>query len=514
MSSPQPRAGWAVLALFGLMLAAAAPSAARAGSEVPAERLAGALRFRTLSYRETGRVDASAFRGLRRYLWEKFPRIRAHLTRRVIGGASLLYEWRGSDPHLEPMLLAAHLDVVPAPSPDSWAHPPFAGDIDGDFVWGRGALDDKSSVLGDLEAVDALLREGYSPQRTLYLAFGQDEEVGGRAGARAITRDLERRGVRLWMTLDEGAVISRGLVPGVTRPVAMIGIAEKGYLTLRLTARAPGGHSSVPEPGGAIPRVARALARLEANPLPARMSAPVASMLEALAPEMSLLPRLVMENPWLFSSLLISRLSAWPRAVAMLRTTTAETMWGGGVRENVLPRSAWAVVNLRIVPGDSVASVVNQVTHIVNDPQVRIEVLQANEPSPVSDVDSDSYRLLAHTLAETLPEAVVAPTLVLAGTDSKHYGRIAENSYRFTPVLLGPGDVARIHGVDERISIAGYDQLIRVTKAFLRRALTAQAGGKRDQSPRARNADSTRSTSSGVSTGTLLQPSTTAQRIR
>lgn len=463
------RARKVALALLAAWLCLAGPTRA----ETPAERLAGALRFPTVSRGNGAPPAGKALEGLRRYLQAKFPRVRAKLTREVIGGGSLLYEWKGSDASLAPMLIAAHMDVVPVASPQAWTHPPFAGDIDDGYVWGRGSLDDKVGVLGALEAVEDLLGRGFAPRRTLYLAFGDDEEVGGRGGAALITRTLEARGIHLWMTLDEGDAIGQGLFPGIAAPVAMIGIAEKGYLTLRLAAHAAGGHSSVPEPGAAIPRIAAAVARLDANPLPARLNVVVASMLEALAPHMSLLPRIVMDHPNLFAPLLVARLSASPGSAAMVHTTTALTMIGGGVKENVLPRSAWAVVNLRIAPGDTVSSVTDDVRRIVGDPDVAIEVLDANEPSKVADVHSDSYRVVAASVKETVPDVVVAPALVIAGTDTKHYGRIAENSYRFSPFRLGPGDVSRIHGVDERLSISNYSEVVRFYEALLRRGLAA-----------------------------------------
>ncbi len=457
--------------LAGVVLGAALAASASAVS--PEERLAAALRFPTVSHQDPGRFDPEPFQALHAFLEESFPRVHSALRREVVADYSLLYTWQGSDPSLQPLLLTAHLDVVPVPegTEDSWEQPPWSGVIVDDHVWGRGALDDKVGVLAALEAVENLLTGGFAPRRTVLLAFGHDEELGGEAGAGAITALLEERGVRLWFSLDEGMVIAQDGVFGLGAPVALIGIAEKGYLSLRLTARAPGGHSSMPPRSGAIGALARAVTALEEKPMPARTGGVFGETIRAIVPHLSLGRRLVLGTP-LLSRLALAGVARDPAANAFVRTTTAVTMAGAGTKENILPREAWALANFRIVPGDTSGEVVERVRAIVG-PEIEIEVVRAREPSTTSDPGSAPYLLLRDTLAAVAPETRVVPGLVVGGTDTKHYGRIADQSFRFTPIRIQLSDRTRIHGVSERLAVDSYLEAIRWYEALLERG----AGG-------------------------------------
>jgi carboxypeptidase PM20D1 len=449
-----------------------APPLALERDEIAA-RLAAAIRIPTISRGDGQPPDLAPFRAHHALLARQFPRLHAALEKEEIAGGSLLYRWPGRDASAAPILLMGHLDVVPVEpgTEERWTHPPFAGAVDAEFVWGRGALDDKVSVLGIAEAVERLLRDGFSPSRTVYLAFGHDEEVGGELGAGAMAAQLAERGVRLDFTLDEGmGIVGRGLVPAVEKDVALIGVAEKGYLTLELVATTAGGHSSTPPRETSVGRLARALARLEERPLPEAIRGPVAAMFDRLAPESALGMRLLLRNRWLFDPVLRAALRREPAQAAMLRTTTAPTVLRAGVKDNVLPSEARALVNFRILPGDSVAGVVEHVRRAIGDPDLEIRTLEAREASATSDPDSASYRLLARTIREVFPGAAVAPALVLGGTDSKHYGAVAAQSYRFVPLRLSPEDLKRIHGTDERIAIDGYLAVVRFFVQLVRNA--------------------------------------------
>lgn len=435
---------------------------AEAGVAGPEHRLAEAVRFETVSHEDPARNDSAAFLALHDHLERVFPRTHASLRRERVNELSLLYRWPGRDASLAPILLTSHLDVVPADPAqrELWTHPPFAGAIEAGHVWGRGTLDDKVGVMATLEAVEGLLADGFVPERTVYLAFGHDEEVGGGEGAAALTDRLAADGVRLAFSLDEGMVITDGAPLGIDAPVALIGVAEKGFLTLRLRCLGQGGHSSMPPPSTAIGCVARAVGRVEAHPLPAHTDGIVGELFDRLGPHLPLGTRLLLSVPGLRGPLLERVLGRNPAANAMLRTTTAVTLIEGGVKVNVLPASATATVNLRVHPADSCASVTEHVRRAVDDPAVEIEVVRATEPSPISGVESGGYRLIERTLRELSPGVIVAPGLVLGGTDSKHYAAVAEASYRFTPSRLGPADLTRAHGVDERVSVENYAEII------------------------------------------------------
>jgi carboxypeptidase PM20D1 len=445
-----------------------------------AERLAGAIRFPTISHEGGARVEDAAFRGLHQYLIQGFPRVHATLKREVVAGYSLLYTWPGTNPRLPPILLMSHTDVVPVEpgTEKAWTHPPYSGRIVDGYVWGRGSMDDKAGVMGILEAVELLLGKGFRPERTVYLAFGHDEEVGGAKGAVALAALLEKRGVRPGFILDEGGVIAEGMVPGIAAPVAMISTAEKGYVSVELVAEAEGGHSSMPPRSTAIGKLAEAVHRLEENPMSARIDGATKRSFEYLAPEMPFGPRMVLANLWLFGPLAERQFGAAPAANARIRTTMAATVFEGGVKENVLPSRARAVVNFRILQGDTIESVLRHVRKTVG-PDVKVAVTGSFpiDPSPESSVRAPEFGVLQHTIAQVFPGVLVSPNLLSGGTDTKHFRRLSRNVYRFVPARVREQDLARVHGTDERIGIENYGEAVRFYAQLLRNG--AGAGGLR-----------------------------------
>jgi carboxypeptidase PM20D1 len=437
-------------------------------------RLAEAIRYRTISHGTDAPVEEQAMLGFHQFLERSFPKVHVSLKRETVSAFSLLYTWEGSDPSLKPILLAAHMDVVPVEpeTEDNWTHPPFAGVIADGFIWGRGALDMKQSLMGILEAVEILLGEGFTPRRTVYLAFGHDEEIGGSNGAAKIVELLEQRRVRLEFTLDEGLVVTHGILPGVARPAALIGVAEKGLMTLELTAQGEGGHASMPPRTTAVGKLGQALHRLAANPMPAALKSPVAEMFEHLGPEMPFMTRVVLANRWLLEPLLLGRLEAAAATNALIRTTIAPTIVGGGSKENVLPTVATAILNVRILQGDSIESVIEHVQATINDAEVTVRQVgnEPSEPSQISDIGSSSFAVLRSTVHQVFPDATVAPGLLIGRTDSRHYAGIADNSYRFLPMRLTREDLKRIHGTDERVAVDNYAEIIRFYIQLLRNA--------------------------------------------
>jgi carboxypeptidase PM20D1 len=357
----------------------------------------------------------------------------------------------------------AHLDVVPveAGTDTAWTHPPFGGAVADGYVWGRGTLDDKASATALLEAVRGLLARGARPRRTVILALGHDEEVGGRDGAQALARLLARRGVEPAFVLDEGGAVTVGAVPGLRRPVALVGIAEKGYLSVELRAEAPGGHSSMPGERLAIDVLSRAVRRLTDAPLPARLTGVTGTTFDFLAPEMPLGPRAAFANRWLLAPALRYALAQRPVTDAAIRTTTAPTVFEAGAKDNVIPSTARAVVNFRLLPGDTVADVLAHVRATLDGLGVRVRRLQHSEATPVAPTDGAAFAELHRAIQAATPEpVVVAPYLVPGATDARHYARLTPRVYRFVPFRLGPADRSRIHGRDERLPLADYAALV------------------------------------------------------
>jgi carboxypeptidase PM20D1 len=450
-------------------------SSFEADEAAAAEHLAEAIRFPTVSHSDPERFDAKGFQGLHEWLALTYPAVHATLGQEVVGGASLLYTWSGRDPSRAPLVLMGHLDVVPVDpgSEGEWTYGPFEGVVADGFVWGRGALDNKVNVVAILEAVEALLGEGFTPERTVYLAFGHDEEVGGRDGARRIAESLEARGMRrAALVVDEGGSRTQGFVPGLEEPMALVGVAEKGFLSLELSVRSEGGHSSMPPRETAISILARAITRLEEQPFPSRLDGPTRRMLESVGPDLPFTSRLAVANLWLFEPVVRARLAGTASTAATVRTTTAPTMITAGVKENVLPIRARAVVNFRILPGETRETVTAHVRTIVNDPRVTIGQATpfSTDPSPVSDPDGAGFRLVASSARQATrdPDLLVAPYLVIGGTDSRYYADRAESVLRFIPLLLGPEDLPRVHGTDERVSAADLATAVRFFHALVR----------------------------------------------
>ncbi len=441
-----------------------------------AQRFATALTFPTISNQDRTDVDSAAFLGLHDFFARTYPLVHENLARETVGGLSLLYTWEGSDPEMAPVVLMGHMDVVPViPGTEAdWTHDPFGGVISDGYVWGRGAIDNKSSVVSILEAVEALSAQGHRPARTFYLAFGHDEEVGGPQGAGAIAQLLESRGIRDFaFVLDEGGAISEGLVPGIDGPTAIVGIGEKGFLSLELRVDGAGGHSSMPPPSTNVGVLAQAIHRLEQNPFPARLTTPVEQQFQFMGPEMSFGARALFSNLWLLKPVFVRMMEGDPQTSAMVRTTTAATMFNAGVKDNVLPINATAVVNFRILPGETVESVTERVRRVIDDEQVKIrDVSSSRDPSPVSDPNGAAYRLLERTIRETAraPDLVVAPYLVMGGTDAKYYSGASTNVFRFLAAELGEGDLERFHGTNERLSVESFANSIRFFQRLIRNA--------------------------------------------
>ena len=437
--------------------------------EKAAALLARGVQFRTVAEREPGLIPAAEFRAFRAFLGLAFPRVHASLKLELVEGHTLLYTWSGRNLPLPPAILMGHYDVVPV-SQDAlqkWQAPPFAGIVRDGFIWGRGTLDDKLNVIGILHAAELLLESGFQPERTVYFLFGHDEEVQGR-GARAVSKLLQERGVKPAFVLDEGGSILTGAVPGVQAPVALVGTAEKGYLTVRLHARGTGGHSSMPPPNTAVGIVAAAVAKLEANPLPKRIDGALLDFFRHTGPHMPPVLRVAVANLWLLGPVVVAQLSSTRAGAATVRTTTAATVFSGGVKENVLPEDASALVNFRLLPGDTPDGIRSKVKSIVDDNRVTLEEVESTPPSPVSPTDSEPFRRLGSTITAIFPGAVVSPYLVLGATDAKHFTKLTPNVYRFVPAQMESGDLDRIHGVNERIGVKNFGRVVRFYALLIR----------------------------------------------
>ncbi|MBL8547560.1 MAG: M20/M25/M40 family metallo-hydrolase [Hyphomonadaceae bacterium] len=429
-----------------------------------AAHLSEAIRFRTVSL-VTPEEDRTPFTEFQAWMIATYPAFNAAARREMVNDLTVIYTWEGSDPAQPPLLLLAHQDVVPVPDDTraAWSVDPFGGEIRDEAVWGRGAIDDKGSLVLLLEAAEYLAKQGKRPVRTIIFAFGHDEELGGEDGAVQVAALLAERGVRAWFVLDEGmAALSEHPLTG--GPASMIGISERGFGTMRVHAVGQPGHSSMPPPETAVSLVSEAVVRIHDMPIEQRLEGgPALDMMRALAPEISLTNRMAVANEWLFGPLLRERMAQDRTARALMGTTVAPTMLNGGVRPNVLPAEATAMINYRFHPRDTAAEILERARGEVADLE-GVDVDWADTPreaTATSSTTSASYALLAALSTAVMPDAPVAPGLVLAGTDSRNYSEVAENVYRFQPMMFGADDLAGIHGTNEHLSFANLDRTIR-----------------------------------------------------
>lgn len=438
------------------------------GEEV-AQHIGLAIQMKTINHVDSEKVDPVPFQGLHNLISMLYPEVEEYLEREVIGNYSLLYTWKGSDPNLDPIALTAHMDVVPArEDPDSgWTYPPFSGTVADGYVWGRGAIDCKGVMIGILEAVNFLLKVGFQPKRTIFLAFGEDEEVSGTRGAAQIVNTLKERGVQLSFLLDEGGVVTQGSIPGVDAPVGLVGVAEKGHLSLVLRAETAPGHASAPGQVTSIGALALAIATLENNPFPQDLEF-VEFMMSFLADELPFTQKMALANRWLFGKSLGKRFAATPSLNANTRTTIAPTIINGGHTENVLPAVAEAIINIRLMPGDTLVDVYKYVNELVGDDVVKVlpahnESLYGDhswDPTEVSDVDSPQFHILLDLIKATIPGATASPYLMSGATDARHYIEICNRAFRFSPFILTKEEVNTVHGINERLSFVNAARMV------------------------------------------------------
>ena len=435
-----------------------------ADTEDAVERLSEALQFRTVSHQDPEDMEIAEFEGWISFVEAAYPAMHDALERERLNEYTLLYRWEGTNSDLDPGMMMGHYDVVPVEpgTEDEWTYPAYSGAIEEGFVWGRGALDDKSGLMSTLEAVDYLAEKGFEPERTLYIAANHDEEVGGHEGAAMVADTLEARDVNLAFLVDEGLPIAEEIIEGIESPLAMIGVAEKGQVTLELSVTREGGHASMPPYETSIGELARAIRSLKDNPMPGRFGDLVQSTFDPVSPELPFVYRAALANLWLARPVIERQLSRIPHTNAALRTTIAPTIFRAGMKTNVLPARAEAIINFRIHPNDTVESVVEYVESTIDNPDIEIEKMDgARNASGVSDTEAVAYLQYKRSIWETFGEIPIAPSIFVAATDTRHFLDLTDNIYRFRPIRATPDDRGRIHGTDERVGVDNYEEMVQ-----------------------------------------------------
>lgn len=426
------------------------------------ERLSKLIQLKTVTCNDFSQVDMEEHRKIERFFKDNFPKVFKTLNMEKLNDFAYIFRWQGKNKGTKPVLFMAHFDVVPAQDA-GWHKPPFSGEVSEGYIWGRGTLDTKSSLLGILEAAEKLLENDYTPENTIYFAFGGDEEIMGLRGAVNMVKYFQQQNISFEWILDEGSIIIKNMLTLTARPLALIGIAEKGFANVKLTARASAGHASMPPDHTAAGLIARAIYRLEKKPFPVHLTKTVKGFLKSLIPHVSFPLALVFSNLWLFAPVVKLIFAKSPTPAAMVRTTQAATVLKGSKKDNILPDIAEAVINVRILPGDTKTEVLKRMKRVIDDKSVAIAFTDEKDASnPVSESESkgSGYDKIKKTMGKVYPEAIAVPFLVTATTDSRHYKVITDNIYRFVPMVLTGNDIKKIHGFNESISIENYNLII------------------------------------------------------
>lgn len=432
-----------------------------------------AIRIPTVSPQETSKIDSGSFYAYRSFLEKAYPLVHKQMTRDTIERFSYVYTWKGSDTSLPPLVLMAHYDVVPVEpsSVDRWTVKPFGGEIKNDTIWGRGAADDKGSMIAILESAETLLKQGFTPHRTVMLCFGHNEESTG-TGAIATVAWLKQRNIQPGLVIDEGGELSYEKEKDVPRPIAMIGVGEKGYVTFELSVEMTGGHSSRPDRETAIDVLSRAIVKMREKFTPRRILPETREYLTRIsASSGSFLEKTYVNNLWLFEGLVVYRMAQDKDGLAMVSTTIVPTILESGIRENVIPSNAKAIVNSRILPGETPKDVEEFIRKNIGDDRVKIRIAGdfATDPSPTTDFHAGAFTKVSNATAAILDDVIPVPFIMLGATDSRNYRTISKNVINFTPFI----DTKGFHGIDERIAVKDLQRAIAFYQIILKDALPA-----------------------------------------
>ncbi|MCF7944740.1 MAG: M20/M25/M40 family metallo-hydrolase [Spirochaetia bacterium] len=420
--------------------------------------LSEAVKFPTISRSKMDETDWKAFRSFQQWIFKTYPLIAEQLERNIIHEYTIILKWEGTDRSLKPALFTAHQDVVPPGDESSWHFPPFSGTVKEGYLWGRGSLDIKVQLIQILESVEHLLSKKYKPRRTIYLAFGHDEEVNGNRGAAAAAAYFKSQGIRFSFLIDEGGCVTEGMLEGMHTPAATVGVVEKGYLDIEMTAQRSGGHSSMPPKHTSIGTLSQAIMRLEQKQMPLRMTPSMYHMLKSVSPYMSFRYRLITANLWLFRSLLMHMLAKSSTGNALLRSTITPTMAKGSSAPNVLSQKASTIINCRILPGDTTDMILKFIKKRTKSKYIHLDVIGGENPSKLSNISSREFAMLQETIRQIFPKAVTAPFIMVGGTDARKYEEVCDKIFRFSPYCIDKNELSRMHAYNERISLKNIEK--------------------------------------------------------
>ncbi len=447
------------------------PAELKVNKQEAVQHLSKAITYQTISYQDRSKIDFNKYDQFLRFLEDAFPRVYQELEVEKINQYGLVFKWQGTDASRNAIGLTSHYDVVPVieGTEDNWKQGAFSGKVTDGNIWGRGTLDDKIGVIGILQAAETMLDQGFTPDRDTYFMFGFDEEIGGEQGAQVIARTLKERGVSFDFVLDEGGAVVNDMVPGVDQPVGVVGISEKGSATAELSIEGSGGHSSQPKNHTNIGRLSKAIAKLEDTQFNGDLQGPGEDLFNYVAPEMSFGMKYVFANKFVFEPIIEKILLQQPASAALIRTTIAPTIFNAGEQYNALPEQASAIINLRLMPGNTMEEVKTFIEETIDDPDIHVN-MSGTEASEVSSTNSRSFSSIQQAARNVYQNAVIAPYLMFAGSDARQYDQVAKDTYRFLPVQISSEDLNRMHGTNEFVSVDNYIHAIQFYAEIIKEA--------------------------------------------
>jgi len=465
-------------------------------SEKAISRLVGGIRIPTISNEVYENTDFEPFDEFKAYLPKAYPQIYSTMDTLTVNNYGLVFHWKGKEKELKPILFLSHYDVVPVigynPSENkiektvfrphdtpvqridsvssTWDYPPFSGAVINGRIYGRGTLDMKGMLFSLFEAADSLIAEGWQPDRDIWFAFGHDEEVSGRQGAVYIADYFKQQGISFDAVYDEGGIIAAAgsAIESVNKPIALVGIGEKGFLTLRIKVMGVGGHSSMPPAKSSLVYAAEIIEKLNSNQMKPRIISPIASFLTNIGGEMNFMSRMTIANQWLLKPVLLNTLSESPASNGLIRTTTAISMAKGSDAPNVLTSVAEVTVNFRILPGETVNDVINHVKEICKDYEVEMEVISDREPSSISPENKRGFDIIREAVSQLYPGTIVSSYITIGGTDGYKYQIVSDNIYRFMPIELNVYEQRIIHNENEHITLENYGRMIDYFRSVMK----------------------------------------------